>query len=193
MAHTWTVPAGPAMTLSANFDMEYQLTMTAGSGGSVSQVTGWIAGDTQVQLLATPNAGYAFERWTGSGNGAYSGTMNPVTITVQNPVSESAVFRQATGVQTDTRLPATVTLDQNIPNPARGGTLVSFTLPKSQIVTLVVTDILGQERLRPLDQSPHDAGTHQVAVSVAGLPAGVYLYRLETADGVLVRRMVLMK
>lgn len=193
MTHTWTVPAGAAMTLTASFDMEYQLTMTAGSGGSVSPATGWYAGGTQVQLQATPDAGYAFDRWEGTGSGAYSGTANPATVTIQNALSESAVFRRTTSVPASTAAPATIILRQNAPNPVRDETVLSFSLPRAQSVTLVVTDILGHEMKRLIDQATLSAGEHQVVLQGAGFPSGVYLYRLETEDGVRVRAMVLQK
>jgi|GEM_PF-1337238 len=193
ITHTWTVPSGPALTITASFDMEYQLTMTAENAGSVSPTTGWHANGAQVQLLATPHAGYAFDRWEGTGQGSYSGTDNPVTITIRNPVSESAFFRQVTGVVTGQALPETVVLHQNAPNPLSDATTISFSLVRAQPVSLVVMDVLGHVMMRPVEGAMLPAGKHQCIVNLSGFPSGLYFYRLVTPNGMRLRAMVLQR
>ena len=55
-------------TYTANFTTNYFLTMNAGSGGSVSPASFWTNRGESVNLTATPNPGYTFSNWLGSGD-----------------------------------------------------------------------------------------------------------------------------
>lgn len=87
-----TVPSSAA-TYTANFTTQYQLTMNAGAGGTVSPLSGnWYDAGQQVQISAVPNSGFTFGSWSGSGSGSYSGSNNPVNITLNNPITQTAGF-----------------------------------------------------------------------------------------------------
>ncbi|MBE0642808.1 MAG: T9SS type A sorting domain-containing protein, partial [Bacteroidetes bacterium] len=90
-------------------------------------------------------------------------------------------------------LPASCILHQNHPNPFRPVTTIRFTLPRAAAVMLVVTDVLGREVARLCDGERQDAGTHAVLFDARQLPAGMYLYRLESEGAVQVRKMLLMR
>jgi hypothetical protein len=77
---------------TANFNTQYFLTMSHGTGGSVSPASGWKASGTAVSITATPGTGYHFTNWTGSGTGSYSGPNNPASITMGGPITENATF-----------------------------------------------------------------------------------------------------
>ncbi|MDA0755600.1 MAG: VCBS repeat-containing protein [Proteobacteria bacterium] len=64
---------------------QYTLTATAGDGGSVTG-GGTFASGTQVNLTATPSAGYSFSSWS---NGS---TANPLTVTLNSNTSVTANF-----------------------------------------------------------------------------------------------------
>ena len=61
-------------TITANFRVRYRVTLTAGIGGTarISGVTSgaFFASGSQVQLIATPSAGYLFTGWSGDAGGA---------------------------------------------------------------------------------------------------------------------------
>jgi hypothetical protein len=59
-------------------------------------------------------------------------------------------------------------------------------------VKLVVYDVVGREIDRPVD-GPVGAGDHHVAWDAAGLPSGVYVYRLESGAFSETRQMTLLK
>lgn len=67
---------------------QYTLTVTGGSGGSVSSSGGRYDAGTSVTLTASPNAEYVFSSWS---NGA---TENPLTVTVNSDLSLSASFEK---------------------------------------------------------------------------------------------------
>lgn len=78
-----------------------------------------------------------------------------------------------------------------MPNPIRGNVDFRFSIFDSRSVSLKIYDIQGREVAVLLDQKL-PAGEHVVRWDVAGLPAGIYLYRLQTLDrtvnGKLVKR-----
>jgi hypothetical protein len=79
-------------TYTATFRTQYFLTMTRGTGGTVSPASGWRYSGAAVSIRATPASGYSFTDWTGSGTGSYSGTNNPASITISGPITEAATF-----------------------------------------------------------------------------------------------------
>jgi hypothetical protein len=85
---------GPA-TLTAAYVPQYWLSVSAGPWGSVTPTSRWVSAGQGVELTATPDAGYVFLRWDGSGPGATSGdqaTTADVVITPDGPVTEVATF-----------------------------------------------------------------------------------------------------
>lgn len=119
---------------TANFNTQYQLTMNAGTGGTVSPSSGgfYNAGET-VQVLATPTGGFTFAGWSGTGSGSYSGTNNPATVTMNAPLTQTAIFNQAAvpvGVVVPTGLTgrngSTITVPVNVTTTTTGRGITSF-------------------------------------------------------------------
>ena len=93
-----TVAPTTNTTYTATFRTQYFLTMTRGTGGTVSPGSGWRNAGSTVSISATPTnntqVSYNFAGWTGSGAGSYSGTNNPASITMNGPITENAAFTQ---------------------------------------------------------------------------------------------------
>ncbi len=92
--------------------------------------------------------------------------------------SEYRAFRTVvgTGITAD-GLPAVFALNQNFPNPFSHSTQVSYDLPRSEHVSLVVFDALGRQVERLVDgMAP--AGTHTVTFRATEQPGGVYVCRM---------------
>jgi hypothetical protein len=98
-----------------------------------------------------------------------------------------------TGVERSELLPVICVLHQNHPNPFGPITTISFTLSRETAVTLVVADMLGREVAHLCDRERQRAGMHSVMFDGRTLPPGVYIYRLEAANSVQIRKMVLMR
>ena len=88
--------------------------------------------------------------------------------------------------------PLTYNLEQNYPNPFNPSTTISYSIPASSFVTLKVFDILGNE-IKSLVNEEMFVGIYKVEFNAANLPSGVYFYRLQTANFIETRKMVLMK
>ena len=91
-AITHSVSPSANATYTASFNTQHFLTMNAGQGGGVSPVSNWYNAGQGVSISATPNAGFGFGGWTGSGTGAYTGPNNPATVVLNGPVTETAAF-----------------------------------------------------------------------------------------------------
>ncbi len=81
---------------------------------------------------------------------------------------------------------------QNFPNPFSSATTIRYSLPQAMDVRLTVFDVLGRE-VATLVEARQEAGVYEVPFTASGLPAGVYLYRIEMDHLSATRRMVLMR
>lgn len=84
-----------------------------------------------------------------------------------------------------------ISMDQNMPNPANGGTTIKYNLAgNGNNVTLEVYDITGQ-LIESVDQGSRAAGQHSIDLNTTNYAAGVYFYTLNV-DGVKVtKKMVI--
>ncbi len=88
-------------------------------------------------------------------------------------------------------------LEQNYPNPFNPTTEIRFNLPKATSVKLTVFDLLGRQVVTLAD-GMYSTGSHVIQWdgkdrSGQLVGSGVYLYKLQTADNVSIRRMTLMQ
>jgi len=80
----------------------------------------------------------------------------------------------------------------NYPNPFNSSTRITFELSRQQHVTLNVYDIQGR-KIHQLASGSHGSGMHSYDFRADGLSSGVYLYRLETGDKRITRKMMLLQ
>jgi len=91
------------------------------------------------------------------------------------------------------QLPKKASLFQNYPNPFNPTTAISYWLPVGSHVELNVYNLLG-EKVANLVNKTQAAGTYTVEFNGAGLPSGVYVYRIRTASGFIqTKKMILLK
>jgi hypothetical protein len=98
-------------------------------------------------------------------------------------------------------LPDTPTLEQNYPNPfsAKGGsasggnpaTNISFSIPTRTFVSLKIFDVLGNE-ITTLFSGELSAGAYSQRWNAAGLPSGVYFYRLQADSFTKTKKLLLL-
>ena len=91
---TITIPSGGG-SVTASYKTMYYLTMQVSptGAGSASPSSGWRDAGSSVSISATANSGYQFSRWSGSGTDSYSGTNNPASVTMNGPITETAIFK----------------------------------------------------------------------------------------------------
>ncbi len=86
----------------------------------------------------------------------------------------------------------TLSLQQNYPNPFNASTRIAYALAAQGMVTLKVYNLRG-ELVTVLVDGIQEAGNHSTTFHSADLPAGIYWYRLQSANRVESRRLVLIK
>jgi hypothetical protein len=91
--HSFIVPHNP-LVVTATFARDYTFTNLADVGGSVSPEGGWRTAATVLAIEATADPYYIFEEWVGTGDGSYSGTDNPATVTINGPIRQGALFQR---------------------------------------------------------------------------------------------------
>ncbi len=92
------------------------------------------------------------------------------------------------------QLPATPVLMQNYPNPFNPNTTISFKLNRTAIISVTVYDITGRKVATLIDNQIRKAGLNKVVWNASATASGIYLYRLQSNDGIdLTRKMIVMK
>ena len=87
-------------TATGDYNVQYYLTAYSAepSEGTVGPASSWYTSGAQATETATALSGYEFAGWSGSGSGSYSGLQNPITVTLNNPITEVASFATALSV-----------------------------------------------------------------------------------------------
>ena len=90
---TYVTPSS-AQTVTANYVTQYYLTIQVNpsNGGSVFPNSGWQNAGMMTQVTASAAYGWRFTGWTGSGSGSYTGSGNPISLTMNAPITELANF-----------------------------------------------------------------------------------------------------
>jgi len=95
-------------------------------------------------------------------------------------------------------IPIKYSLSQNYPNPFNPETTISYSIPKSEHVTLKVFDVLGRE-VATLADEYKQAGSYIVTLNVSHLErrremtSGIYFYRLQSGSYSQAKKLILMK
>jgi Secretion system C-terminal sorting domain len=109
--------------------------------------------------------------------------------------SDESVLAKTNVKQIDLNGSALITsyeLFQNYPNPFNPSTTIKYQIPKSGNVSLKVYDILGSEIATPVNEFKNE-GRYEVIFDASILSSGVYIYRLNVNESVIVKKMVLLK
>jgi len=112
--------------------------------------------------------------------------------TWQQPASFGTVLLGTTSVRPDAEVVNGYILNQNYPNPFNPTTNISYTLPKTEKVKVVVYNLLGDQVAQLVNTTQH-AGPHTIAFDATNLASGVYFYQLEAGSISLVKKMMFIK
>lgn len=88
--------------------------------------------------------------------------------------------------------PMSFNLAQNFPNPFNPATKINFSIPEQGKVKLVVYNLIGQE-VAVLVNGLINAGHHEATFNAQSLSSGVYLYKLQAGNSVMIKKMLLLK
>jgi hypothetical protein len=106
-----------------------------------------------------------------------------------------------TSLEPVSELPTNFELSQNYPNPFNPSTKIKYKIPStginnSVLVRLKVYDILGNEVTTLVDEEK-EPGIYEVEFSTSNflstIASGIYIYKIESADFIDTKKMVLLK
>ena len=131
-----------------------------------------------IYMVSTRNK--LFPVWMANYTGTYKAWMRIIDI--------STIGIQ----QINSRVPETYSLSQNYPNPFNPSTTIDFSVPKREVIKLIIYDILGKE-ITTLVNSELSPGTYKTVFEANNLSSGIYFYSLQTESFKETKRMVLVK
>jgi photosystem II stability/assembly factor-like uncharacterized protein len=83
-------------------------------------------------------------------------------------------------------------LNQNYPNPFNPVTTISYSIPISARVELIIYDILGNE-IKTLVSEYKETGSYEVKFEASDLSSGVYFYKLKVGNFNQTKKLILLK
>ena len=92
----------------------------------------------------------------------------------------------------DRSLPSEFTLSQNYPNPFNPVTVIRYSIPKAEKVSLVVYNLIGEKVAYLVDEQKR-TGSFTVVWDASNVASGIYFYKLHAGGFVQTRKMVLLK
>jgi hypothetical protein len=114
----------------------------------------------------------------------FSGNVSVPSIEVTSGVVTSV---EATGA-----IPEVFALHPNYPNPFNPSTIVTYDVPVTSEVAVVLYDVVGRA-INVLVKGTVAAGSHTVTVEAGHLPSGLYFVRMVTPDGIYERTITLLR
>jgi hypothetical protein len=101
-------------------------------------------------------------------------------------------YSNTTDVNDEQLHPVDFNLLQNYPNPFNPSTIIRYSIPDNQFVSLKVYDILGKE-VTTLINEEVSAGTYNINFNGNGLTSGIYFYSIKAGAFTETKSMILMK
>ena len=102
------------------------------------------------------------------------------------------VVSVVTGVNEEADVPKESALEQNYPNPFNPRTTIKYSIPTGGSVRLAVFNLLGQI-VGVIYEGIQSEGEHEIEFDSAGIPSGIYFYRIEAPGFVETKKMVIAK
>jgi hypothetical protein len=110
------------------------------------------------------------------GRGIYVRELNDLpVVTVNNEIS-----------------PEGYNLAQNFPNPFNPSTIIKFTIPQKEFVTIKVFNLQGKE-VASLVNNELDKGEHEIVFDGKGLASAVYIYKMQAGNYSVGKKMTFIK
>jgi photosystem II stability/assembly factor-like uncharacterized protein len=107
-------------------------------------------------------------------------------------VDFDGTFEYSNIVEAEVVGPVDFSLNQNYPNPFNPSTVISFSIPVSDYVTIKIYDMLGNE-VGVIVNEELPAGTHTAEFEIEGISSGTYFYRIQAGSYSDTKKMIFLK
>ncbi|MFZ5947412.1 MAG: T9SS type A sorting domain-containing protein [Stygiobacter sp.] len=97
-----------------------------------------------------------------------------------------------TNISNGNIIPKEFTLSQNYPNPFNPVTKINFTIFQRTNIRLNIYDVKGS-KIYTLLSGEYMPGKYFVDFNASNLSSGIYFYQLKTSDGIITKKMLLLK
>ncbi len=169
----------------------YTLTVNNGVGAGP-----YVPGTKASITALMPASGMMFDKWVvTSGNPVIADSLSSsTTITMPSAnVSVTATYTISTSAYPDDVATAKrFVLSQNYPNPFNPSTEIKYSIPQSGFVTIKVYNLFGQQVAFLLNKE-QEAGSYTIEFNASKLVSGIYMYRLQSDNYSLTKKMILLK
>ncbi|MFZ1289822.1 MAG: T9SS type A sorting domain-containing protein [Melioribacteraceae bacterium] len=116
-----------------------------------------------------------------------------VKVSITNPIEIGDKFSFSTPEPPTEKIsPNEFSLFQNYPNPFNPTTKIRYFIPKDGEVEINIYNVLGQ-KVKELVNENMKAGKYETTFNGSNLSSGVYIYRIEAANFVQSKKMMLLK
>lgn len=155
----------------------------------------WVVGSDKI--LKTNNAG---ENWSLQSFSPYHYLLssNCVDSLICFAIAgEGSLYKTTDGggitsVENDISMIENYRLYQNYPNPFNPVTIISYSIPESQIIELKVYDLVGNEVIELVNEYKN-AGSYTVNFNANNLSSGIYFYKIKAGRFIQTKKLVLLK
>jgi hypothetical protein len=178
------------LVISRN-NTQYGSVYTHGVEAAVNGATHVFFRGIPLKLKAVAAPGAHFVRW----QGVITSTAPETTIVANGNGALTAVFSSGTieaVLSSSAAAPIEYALHGNYPNPFNPTTTIRFAIPRADLISVKVFDMLGEE-IETLADGRFAPGEYNVTWNPRGLPSGVYFYSLRSSHGTETRKMLLTK
>jgi len=162
-----------------------------------TQSEGWIALNLGEKFLFTINEGDLWRTWETPNNETindvkFANKRNGIAVGLRGAILKYNMDLVNIS-NPSSNLPDKIQLKQNYPNPFNPETIISFSLEKTNYVSLKIYDMLGKE-IKTLIDEVKKPGEYNIKFFGDNIPAGVYYYTLKSGnDFKETKKMILVK
>ena len=121
-----------------------------------------------------------------------SNVMSNENIGLLGCIISDTIYGKLTSVENIREMHQEYALFQNYPNPFNPTTIISYSIPESQLIEINIYDILGR-RITTLIKEYKQAGIHTIEFNGFNLASGIYYYQLNAGTFIQTKKFILLK
>lgn len=174
----------------ASWSTPVRLTNTTNIDETYPSISVWNKGNSSTGESYELNMVYMKD--PGVGPSSFNGTSPTAPSSRNYLVYRKINFSAPIGIHNPSSTAYKFSLEQNYPNPFNPSTVIYYSLPKQQFVSIMVYDVLGRE-VKTLVHGVQGAGVKSINFNAENLTSGIYFYTIRTGDYTDTKKMMLIK